>query len=512
MRVAIYARVSSEKQVEKDLSIPAQLKSLKKYAADRGWEVVREYIDEAESARTANRPQFKGMVAEAKRKGKPFDTILVWKLSRFARNREDSILYKSLLRKHGVQVLSINEPIDDSAAGKLLEGMIEVIDEFYSSNLAEDVLRGMAENASKGFYSGGNPPFGYKCIKVVVGNTEKSRLEINDIEASVINRITQLALENSGCKEIAKTINKEGSRTRNGRHWSKTMINKLLQREVYTGCAVWHNKKGEPIRCPDVYPSLINRSDFTRIQELIVQRRSSTVHPRAVYSQYLLSTILRCGGCGSQMIGCSAKSGKFHYYRCNNALKHDPEVCQTGWLPKDKIENFVVDKLKERILTEENIRAMVALVNNEMGINRKEGKEKIVDIDKQLNTIGQKLLKYFTAFENSSISEEDAGIRIKELRIEQDKLQKNKDSILTNINSENPVKTDANQLAEYVGDLRSLLSEGSIAEQKIILKSFIKKIDYEPKQVTISYTTPLPVGKNNTAMEEVLSMEPCGRS
>ena len=162
MRVAIYARVSSEKQVEKDLSIPAQLKSLKKYAADRGWEVVREYIDEAESARTANRPQFKGMVAEAKRKGKPFDTILVWKLSRFARNREDSILYKSLLRKHGVQVLSINEPIDDSAAGKLLEGMIEVIDEFYSSNLAEDVLRGMAENASKGFYSGGNPPFGYR--------------------------------------------------------------------------------------------------------------------------------------------------------------------------------------------------------------------------------------------------------------------------------------------------------------------------------------------------------------
>ena len=158
MKVCCYARVSSERQAEKDLSIPAQLKALRRYASERGWEVVAEYVDEVESARTANRPKFKEMIAAARRKSKPFDAILVWKLSRFARNREDSIIYKSLLRKHGVQVISINEPVDDSAAGKLLEGMIEVIDEFYSTNLAEDVLRGMAENAERGFCNGGANP------------------------------------------------------------------------------------------------------------------------------------------------------------------------------------------------------------------------------------------------------------------------------------------------------------------------------------------------------------------
>lgn len=138
--MALYARVPWERQAEKDLSIPAQLNALKKCAFERGCEVVAEYIDEAESTRIGNRPRFKEMVA-ARRKSKPIAAILVWKLSGFARNREDSFLYKSLLKKHGVQVISINEPIDDSANGRLLEGMIEVIDEFYSANLLEETVR-----------------------------------------------------------------------------------------------------------------------------------------------------------------------------------------------------------------------------------------------------------------------------------------------------------------------------------------------------------------------------------
>ena len=127
MRIAIYARVSSERQAEKDLSIPAQVKALKKYALNRQWDVVAEYIDEAESARSANRPAFKDMIAAAKSKVKPFDTILVWKLSRFARNREDSVIYKSLLKRQQISVISMNEQVDESPAGAMLEGIIEVI-------------------------------------------------------------------------------------------------------------------------------------------------------------------------------------------------------------------------------------------------------------------------------------------------------------------------------------------------------------------------------------------------
>ncbi|MBI2859866.1 MAG: recombinase family protein [Chloroflexi bacterium] len=426
---------------------------------------------------------------------RPFNVILVWKLSRFARNREDSILYKSLLKRHGVQVISINEPVDDSAAGKLLEGMIEVIDEFYSTNLAEDVLRGMAENASKGFYNGGKPPFGYKRVKVKIGAAERSRLGIDETEAPVVRRIAELALAGNGAKEIAKTINNEGARTRAGKTWPKTMVNKLLKREVYTGSAVWKGKGGEVIRCRDVYPQLIPDADFERIQELTVARTPAAVHPRTVSSKYLLSSMLHCAKCGASMIGCSAKSGKFHYYRCNNGLTHDPKTCTSGWVPKNKIESFVLDRLKEKILTDENMTQLVEMVNEEIGIQLKNGRERLDEVERQSTSVGQKLLKYFTAFENGTMSEADAGSRVRELRAEQERLHRIKDEILANIEADNPGRLDANQVVQYAEDMRTLLAEGTITEQKTLLKSFVRRIDFEQGRIAINYMIPMPVGE-----------------
>jgi DNA invertase Pin-like site-specific DNA recombinase len=134
MKAAIYARVSSEKQ-DVDLSISAQLKAMREYAERNGHIIVKEYIDEAESGKTADRPQFMDMIAQARRATKPFDLILVWKYARFARNREDSIVFKTMLRKAGIQVISITEPFEDTPTGRLLEAMIESLDEFYSANL-----------------------------------------------------------------------------------------------------------------------------------------------------------------------------------------------------------------------------------------------------------------------------------------------------------------------------------------------------------------------------------------
>ncbi len=202
MRVAIYARVSSERQAEKDLSIPAQIKALKRHALNRQWDVVAEYVDEAESARSANRPAFKDMIAAAKGRVKPFDAILVWKLSRFARNREDSVIYKSLLKRQQISVVSMNEQVDESPAGSLLEGIIEVIDEFYSANLSQDTVRGMKENAARGFRNGGSTPFGYRRTPEPHGAVTKSRLVPDESEAPIVTRAFDLAFHGQGAREI----------------------------------------------------------------------------------------------------------------------------------------------------------------------------------------------------------------------------------------------------------------------------------------------------------------------
>src|SRR5262249_10779690 len=242
MKVVLYARVSSERQAEKDLSISAQLKSMREHAAKRGWQVVDEFVDEAESVRSADRPQFQRMIQLAKRKPAAFNSILVWKLSRFARNREDSILYKALLRKHNIDVVSISEPVDASPSGRLLEGVIEVIDEFYSANLSHDTVRGMKENASRGFRNGGTTPYGYQKAQHRVGSQVKSTLAPDPVEATTVKRIFRLCLDGLGLKEIAKRLNDDGVKTRGGLPWGKNALHYLLTNEVYTGTLLFRLK------------------------------------------------------------------------------------------------------------------------------------------------------------------------------------------------------------------------------------------------------------------------------
>ena len=121
--VALYARVSSDGQ-DVDLSISAQLRALRDYARKNGYIVAGEYVDEAESGRIADRPEFRKMIDEAARPNAAFQEILVWKFSRFTRKREHAVAFKSMLRRRGVRVVSITEQADDTPTGKLLEAII----------------------------------------------------------------------------------------------------------------------------------------------------------------------------------------------------------------------------------------------------------------------------------------------------------------------------------------------------------------------------------------------------
>jgi len=220
MNVALYARVSSERQ-DTELSISAQLRALREYATRNGHQVVREFVDEAESGRTAVRPTFREVISMARRSSKPFEAILVWKYSRFARNREDSIVYKSLLRKHRVQVISITEPFEDMPTGRLLEAIIESRDEFYSANLGQEVLRGMRESASRGFHVSSRMPYGYRRVKVKDGSKECPTLEIHPEQAAVVARIFRESLSGAGLKEITRALNNDGIPSPRGKRWGK---------------------------------------------------------------------------------------------------------------------------------------------------------------------------------------------------------------------------------------------------------------------------------------------------
>ena len=165
-----------------------------------------------------------------------------------ARSREDSIIYKSLLRKQGIQVISINEPVEDTPAGRLFEGIIEVIDEFYSSNLVQDVTRGMRNNATRGYFGGGKPPYGYTISKVRDGGTMRSTLTPDSIMAPVVQWIFEDNLSGKGLKEIAKRLNGDGVTTRSGKRWTTNAVHSILTNEASIGSLVWGRRgRGDPV-------------------------------------------------------------------------------------------------------------------------------------------------------------------------------------------------------------------------------------------------------------------------
>lgn len=151
IKVVAYARVSSKEQAEKELSIPAQLDAIRSYCKQKGWKLVHEYIDAGKSAKTDERPEFQRMITMAKRPNKGFEGIIVHKIDRFSRNRDDHVIYRSLLKKIGVTVYSVTEQQADPETphGFLLEGIMEVISEFYNMNLKNETMKGMKENAER---------------------------------------------------------------------------------------------------------------------------------------------------------------------------------------------------------------------------------------------------------------------------------------------------------------------------------------------------------------------------
>ena len=239
---ALYARVSSDRQ-DVDLSVSAQLRALKEYAKANGYSVAREYVDEAESGRVADRPQFREMIEEGSKPKAAFEVILVWKFSRFTRKREHAVAFKSQLRRKGIRVVSITEQAEDNATGRLLEGIIESVDEYYSENLAQEVVRGMREAASRGFFLGSNAPFGYRKIKVSDGAKERPTLEVDPATAPVVRELFEKSLRGSGLKELCKELNDRGI-TNRGKRWYKGTLHYVLRNEAYTGTAVW----GKPAR------------------------------------------------------------------------------------------------------------------------------------------------------------------------------------------------------------------------------------------------------------------------
>ena len=492
---ALYARVSSDRQ-DVDLSVAAQLRALRDYAKANGYTVAREYVDEAESGRIADRPQFRNMIDEGGKATAPFQVILVWKFSRFTRKREHAVAFKSMLRRKGIRVVSITEHADDSPTGKLMEAIIESVDEFYSENLAQEVVRGMRESASRGYFLASRAPFGYNRIKVSDGVKDRPTLEVDPVAAPIVKEIFESSRRGNGLKEICKGLNGRGI-TNRGRRWQKNIVHYLLTNEAYTGTAVWgvkskDEKAQEPVRVENAWPALVSRDLFDAVQQGLHERAPVRQRPGRVGSHYLLSGLLRCGVCGKPYSGQAAKGGQFAYYICATLYREGAGACTARYLNAAKVEDLVIQKIRERILTEETITELVTLVAEEVDNIAGEVNGRLTAIESELTEVNSRLENLYQALETKQLPIEALSPRILSLKSRQDQLTAAREEAESQLEQRRAELPTSKEIKGYVADLRELFREGTFPERKALIRNFVQGIEIVEDEAVLTYTIPMP--------------------
>ena len=469
-----YVRVSTGKQDE--LSPDSQAKLLKDYAKSHGYVVSKIFYEVGISGRKADkRPEFQKMIGLAKSSDHPADAILVWKYSRFARNQEESIVYKSLLKKkHNVDVISVSEPLVDGPFGSLIERIIEWMDEYYSVRLSGEVTRGMKEKAERGGYQA-RPPLGYKIV------THKEPPVIVPEEAEIVKLIFEkYANENLGIFEIARLLNMHNFKTSHGKEFERRSIEYILQNPTYCGMIRWNRTinetneirpESEWIVTDGEHPAIISKELFGKAQERYKREyRPRGARPVSTYKHWL-SGVVKCPTCGRTMTANTIRNNTrvYSHFRCYGYTKG--KCMANNSISSIKLEPAVLESIK------------TVLNNGKITYRKIEAKtDDTVDLktilEDQIKKIDVKLQRIKEAYMNGIDTMEEYKENKQAVQEEKQHLEKQ----LSEIKEEKSnSKDDDEDMLLRVKNVYDILSSNSVdvMTKNEVLRSVVEKIIYE---------------------------------
>lgn len=466
-RVALYLRYSSNSQTEQ--SIEGQRRVCKQYCESKGYTIVNEYIDRATSAShdTQKRTNFLRMISDAQ-DGK-FDIVVVYKLDRFSRQRYDSAIYKQKLKTANVRLESATEPLSNRPESILMESFLEGIAEYYSVELAQKVKRGINESVDKRLFLGGAVPFGFKVVD--------KRLVPDPIEADAVRKMYNMIIMGYSYKEISHWMFEQGFRNRNGKPYNASMLNRLFRSKRYCGYYVYKD-----VEIEDGLPVIVEKSTWERVQEVL----NMNTKRRHDHTQYLLAGKVFCGHCGEHMNGEKGRSKNgdyYYYYKCRTVKKGGN--CHKHTVPKDQLENFVVQKALEN-LTDEMTDKIVNLVMTEYhkGTLRD---DPVIPLQEKSNEIQKQIDNVIRAIMNG-VSNPLVNDKLNELQTQKEQI----DNAIADAES-NRLVLDEDIIRFYLFKLKQD-AEKSDDMKRILIKSFVDKVilwdspdDNDKTEIEIAY-------------------------
>lgn len=482
---AIYIRVSTDKQEE--LSPDAQLRLLKEYAERNNIVIPSEYIfqDNGISGRKADkRPEFQNMIAMAKSKEHPIDCIIVWKFSRFARNQEESILYKSLLKKNNVEVLSISENTTGEF-GSLIERIIEWMDEYYSIRLSGEVFRGMSESAMRGNYLT-KPPVGYD-------KAEKKGAPpiLNDDRKIIPLTMKEMFFEGKSYKSICLLCQKNGWKTDNGNDFEPRDIEYILLNPFYAGIARWNycyasSRKLKPadevIYAKGNWQTLWTEDEWKEMTNIITKRKEKyAMKPRDPEScKHWLSGILKCSCCGRTLSHSNHGYGSF---QCWGYLK--TKCSSSSFIGEKKAIKYVLNGIKEIL---ENDTFSYQITRNISADNSAQ----IEELNKQLVRIAQREKRAKNAYLDGIDSKEEYKENKQNFQRERSLIEEKLTALTETLPNKSKAELDSMFLSN-VADVISILEnpETDYTEKAYAIRSIVNEIIYDKENFSFDFSLKL---------------------
>lgn len=409
-----YARYSSNNQREE--SIEAQIRAIREYCEKNDYVLIECYVDEAITGKNDNREDFQRMINAIVTGEIVVECVFVHKFNRFARNKFDSAIYKKKLKDFGVRVVSVTQSIDETPEGELMEGFLEVMDEYYSANLSIEVRKGLKENALKGQFVGGRLLYGFTL-------NENNEYIPNEEQAEIVKRIFNDYSVGKSIYKICNDLNEEGLLNQFGRPFSARTIGCMLRNERYIGNYVYKLSKKETIRHNGLIPQIIDIDVWQKVQS----RHNEPKARENKKNLYYLTGKMFCSHCGYSCSGFGGgqelKNGEIlYYYKCVGKNTHK-NGCKASNINKKWIEQTVLKQLVDVLTDSAEVDALATTVYEETLKLQGNSPLKIKKLKKELNALFQqeeKLTRLYLQgkIDDKIIDKESTAIATRKLEIE----------------------------------------------------------------------------------------------
>lgn len=498
LRIAIYARVSTDEQAEHGYSIDAQLDTLRNYCTLYNKQIIGEYVDRGVSGKsTKGRYELQRLLKDAE--DGLFDEVIVWKINRMARKNIDLLQIVDLLDKNNIAFRSFSENFEtETPMGRFALQMMGAVGELERNTIVDNVKMGHKQRAKTGSHNG-KVPLGYRVVKgSAVGRGKNTEVVIVEEEAMLVRKIFELYASGKGLKSIANALNKDGYTTKAKGPFSTCSIRDLLDNPMFIGKIRYNQyenwsekrrkgKSANPILVDGLHPAIIDQNLWDKVR--LLRQKKSSMPKKRFEGEYLLTGIIRCPECGAAMTASRTvnkmKDGSKvtrMYYSCSSFRSKGSSVCHANSIRKVEAEQTVMNRVQNVLIKPQLLKAIVKGVNERKIGRIKPLQEELSGVKVRIAKLEENKRKYLSLYEMDQIDRDLFSERLNSINGDLDDELTRKSRLELELRDDEAEPVSYELVRSLMERFDDLLRKSPFEQRKTLLHLIVKKITLEDKR------------------------------